>query len=106
MRVLLDECIPRDLKKHLPGHECLTAPEAGLAGKKNGELLRLAAGRFDVLVTVDKNLRHQQNLRGIAFGIVVLMARGNRLEDLVPLAGATMTVLQTIKPGRVVEVGV
>ena len=106
MRVLLDECMPRDFKRHLRGHECLTAPEAGLAGKKNGELLRAVAGRFDVLLTVDKNLRHQQNLRGIAFGVIVLRARGNRLEDLLPLADATLTALKTVNPGQVIEIGV
>jgi hypothetical protein len=106
MRVLLDECMPRDFKKYLPGHECLTAPEAGLAGKKNGELIRAAAGRFDAMVTVDRKLRYQQNVARIPFGIVVLMALGNRLEDIAPLASATVTALQGIKPGMVVEVGV
>ena len=106
MRVLLDECIPRDLKKYLTGHDCLTAAEAGLAGKKNGALLAAIAGRFDVFVTVDKSLRFQQNLKAITFSIVVLRAPGNRLEDLAPLSGATLAVMQTIRVGMVVEVGV
>jgi len=42
MKLLLDECVPRKFKNHLPGHECQTVPEAGLGGKKNGELLSLA----------------------------------------------------------------
>jgi hypothetical protein len=42
MKVLLDECLPRKLKNHLLGHDCSTVPEAGWAGKKNGELLSLA----------------------------------------------------------------
>jgi len=50
----LDECVPRKLKNSFPGHECQTVPEAGFAGKKNGELLYLAdrAG-FEVFVTVE-----------------------------------------------------
>lgn len=56
MRLLLDECIPRKLKAYLLGHECLTTPEAGWAGKKNGELLALAEGSFDVFLTLDKGL--------------------------------------------------
>jgi predicted nuclease of predicted toxin-antitoxin system len=52
MRVLVDECVPRRLKRHLPGHEVRTVPEVGWAGKKNGELLRLAAREFDAFVTV------------------------------------------------------
>jgi predicted nuclease of predicted toxin-antitoxin system len=59
MKVLVDECAPRALKKHLIiyGHECRTVREAGWSGKQNGELLSLAETAFDVLVTVDTNLR-------------------------------------------------
>jgi predicted nuclease of predicted toxin-antitoxin system len=64
MRVLIDECTPRALKKFLmdQGHECRTVQESGWAGKQNGELLGLAETAFDVLVTIDTNLRYQQNL--------------------------------------------
>ena len=58
MRVLLDECVPRTLRKEIPGHEVKIIADAGWAGVKNGELLRLAAGKFDVLVTVDRNLEY------------------------------------------------
>lgn len=52
MRLLLDECVPRKFKNHLVGHECQTVPEAGMAGKKNGELLILAeAAGFEVFLT-------------------------------------------------------
>ncbi len=106
MRVLLDECMPKDFKKWLDKHDCMTAGEAGLAGKKNGVLLKAIASKFDVFVTVDKSLRYQQNLKGIPFGIVVLRARGNRLEDLAPLAAKALEAIDTIKPGQVSEVGV
>lgn len=56
MRILLDECLPRGLKKHLPGHDVRTVPEAGWAGTKNGALLRAAAGQVDVFITIDSNL--------------------------------------------------
>ena len=61
MRLLLDECVSRLLKRGFAvhGHECLTVSEVGLAGKKNGELLLLAEGKFDVFITIDKNLRYQ-----------------------------------------------
>jgi hypothetical protein len=39
MKVLIDECLPRKIKNHLTEHDCGTVPEAGLAGKRNGELL-------------------------------------------------------------------
>jgi len=82
MRILIDECAPRALKKHLMnhGHECRTVQEVGWSGKQNGELLRLAEAAFDVLVTVDTNLRFQQNLAGRRIAIVVFQSSSNRLE--------------------------
>jgi len=55
MKVLLDECLPRKPKHHLPGHECQTVPEAGWAGKKNGELLLLTEkSGFEIFLTLDR----------------------------------------------------
>src|SRR6185436_6087350 len=59
--MLLDECVVRDLKKDLAEHEVSTVVEAGFGGLENGQLLRAAAGRYDVLITVDRNLPFQQN---------------------------------------------
>src|SRR3990172_4934863 len=104
MRVLLDECLPRKLKQDLAGHEVRTVPEAGWAGKKNGELLRLAAGRFDVLITVDRSLLYQQNLEGIPIAVISLGDRSNRLKDLRPLMAQVQAMLSTVKPGQMVRV--
>jgi hypothetical protein len=70
------------LKKLLVGygHVCRTVQEAGWAGKQNGELLKLAETAFDVLVTLDTNLRYQQNLAGRTISIVVLQSSSNRLD--------------------------
>jgi hypothetical protein len=55
MKILLDECLPRKLRGRLPGHECQTVPEAGLAGQKNGRLISLAeSAGFDLFLTMDK----------------------------------------------------
>jgi len=77
MKLLLDECLPRRTKNLFVegGHECETVQEAGFSGKENGELLRLAEANLDVFVTIDKNIRHQQNLTGR--NIAVLMTRGS-----------------------------
>ena len=66
MRVLVDECAPRALKQFLAkqGHRCLTVQEAWWSGKQNGELLAAAEPEFDVLITVDTNIRYQQNMEG------------------------------------------
>jgi predicted nuclease of predicted toxin-antitoxin system len=57
MKLLLDECLPKQLKNNLPGHECQTVPEVGWAGKKNWELLRLAeAVGFEMFLTIDRGI--------------------------------------------------
>jgi hypothetical protein len=81
MRVLLDECLPRGLKKYLHEHDVKTVPEAGWAGMKNGELLRVASGKVDAFVTIDSNLAYQQTVTGLSFGVLVLVARSNRRSD-------------------------
>jgi predicted nuclease of predicted toxin-antitoxin system len=68
MRLLLDECVPKRLKRELRGHDVLTVQDAGWAGVKNGALLRVAEGSFDVLLTVDQGVEHQQNLTGSGSG--------------------------------------
>jgi len=84
LRVLLDECVPRRLKTDLRVFVVRTVQEEGWASLKNGELLRVAAGRFDVLLTVDRNIAFQQNLRGLSIGILAMAVTSNRLVDFVP----------------------
>ena len=83
MRILLDECLPARLRRELPGHTVTTVPLAGWASIKNGKLLRLIAesGNFDVFITMDKNLPHQQRSKNLPFAVVVLRAKSNRFED-------------------------
>ena len=106
MKVLIDECTPKALKTFLAkqGHECWTVQEAGWSGKQNGELLTLAETVFDVLVTVDTNLRYQQNLAGRKIAIVVLQSSSNRLDHLQQFFPACSSVLIAIKPGEVIVV--
>ena len=80
MRILLDESIPRRLAPLLIGHEATTVTENGWTGIKNGRLLALAANRFDVLLTADRNIEYQQNLSTLPLAILVLVIRSNRLE--------------------------
>jgi hypothetical protein len=105
MRILLDECVPRRLRKELPGHDVRTVPEMGWSGKKNGELLALMVAQgFEVLITVDQNLRHQQHLQAVGVAVMVLIAASNRLADLVPLMLSAQVSLSSISPGDVVEI--
>ena len=107
MRLLFDECVSRLFKAGFAvhGHECFTVPEVGLAGKKNGELLALAEGKFDVFVTIDKNIRYQQNLSGRKIAILIIRARSSEIDDLLPELPACIVALDSIQPGQVVQIG-
>lgn len=106
MRLLLDECTPRRLRRDLRGHEVLTVEDAGVKGLKNGALLRAASGRFDVLVTVDKGLAHQQNIKLFDIGLLILVAKNNTYQTLRRLAPEALRAPEEIRPGEVVRVGV
>jgi predicted nuclease of predicted toxin-antitoxin system len=105
VRVLLDECLPRRLRRELPGHEVLTVAEAGWAGFSNGELLRRAAQTFDVFVTVDRNLAFQQNLPTLPIAVVVLTAVSNEFEQLQPLMPEVLALLPGLAAGQLIRVG-
>lgn len=104
MKVLLDECLDRRLARDLDGHDVVTVPQAGWAGVKNGELLRLAQAQFDVFVTVDRNLSFQQHLSQFSIAVIVLQAATNRLDDLRPLVPQLQQVLVTAPKGQVIWV--
>jgi predicted nuclease of predicted toxin-antitoxin system len=84
MKILLDENLPKQLKVDFgPDYDVTTVRDMGWLGKKNGELLGLIVfNGFDFLVTIDKNLRHQQNLDRIELKIFLLLAINNRRETL------------------------
>ena len=108
MNLLLDECVPRPLKRSLTvvGHTCSTVPDAGLAGKTNGELLQLAQSSFQVFITLDKGLPYQQNLAGLKIAVLIIRAMSNRLSDILPHIPACLAARRSIKPGEVVRVGI
>ena len=102
MKVILDECLPRRLGVHLGGHEVSTVPSAGYAGLENGKLLRAISGKFDAFVTVDAGIEYQQRLADYPIMTILVRARSNRLEDLLPLAPQILAVLDAgPKPGTV-----
>ena len=101
MKVLVDECLPKKLKREVDADFVQTVPEAGWAGTKNGALLRLVEANVDVLLTNDQNMEHQQNLTKIDLAFIVLVALTNDIEDLKPLMPAANAALQTIKAGEI-----
>jgi hypothetical protein len=106
MLLLLDECIPRPLKRDLVGHDVRHVVDMGWSSKRNGELLRLMlAEHFEALLTVDQNLELQQNLRASGIRVVVVLARTNRVKELRPLVPQMLRALDRVMPGESIRVG-
>ena len=105
-RVLLDENLPRQLKAPLApaASEVKTVAECGWGGMKNGALLTAAAAEFDVFVTMDRGIEHQQTLAGLDLCLVLLSAVSNALDDLLPLAPAACAALANHRPGTLIRV--
>ena len=78
MKLLLDESLPQDLRLHLPEHE--------------------------VVVTADQNIEHQQNVAQLDIAVIILVARSNRLQDLLPLLPHLLGALSSARPGQIYRV--
>ena len=76
----------------------------GLAGTRNGQLLRELDSRCDAFISVDGNLVYQQSLRGLPYGVFILKARSNKIEDLRPFLPALLNYLQNIQAGTVTRI--
>lgn len=106
MSVLLDECVPRKLKNYLAGHDCQTVPEAGFAGRKNGESLSFAERvGFEGFLTIDQGFEYEQNLLGRRIAIVIVRVRTSRMADLLPLVPDILRSLVSLRSGQLVRVG-
>lgn len=106
MRILLDECVPRALKRSLrEAGSVLTVPDIGLNGYKNGQLLIRIDGKFDVFVTTDKSIQFQQTLAKYDIAFVLLRARSNDIADIQPLVPALLESLPHLRRGelRIIE---
>src|SRR5207249_1559696 len=103
--VLGDGNLPSEFAPLIVGHETRTIHSQGWSDLSNGELLRVASGKFDVLVTLDQSLQFQQNLPGYELAVVILRARSNRLVHLVPLVPELLRNLLTAPRGQATIVG-
>ena len=86
MKILLDECVTRKLKRYLTEFEIKTVVEMNWSGLKNGSLMNAAiADEFNILLTIDKNLEHQQNMNKYKIAVVVLDVEKSKIEFLLEL---------------------
>jgi predicted nuclease of predicted toxin-antitoxin system len=104
MKVLLDECVTHYLKRDFVGYDVFTVEEAGFKGLKNGLLLQAASGNYDVLITVDRNLQYQQNLKNIGIAVIILKAQRSTYPMLKPLMPQVLLILEKIKAGEIITV--
>jgi hypothetical protein len=104
MKLLLDECTPRRLRREFVGHDVFTVDDVKLKGFKNGRLLRAVAGNYDVLITVDRNIPYQQNASSLGIANLILAAKSNRYTDLQLLVPQALEALKTIQKGEIVRV--
>ena len=93
VNILLDECVPKRLARCLAGHTVNTVPQMGWATIKNGRLLALSEGHFDVFLTVDRNLSFQQHMPKFQIAVLVVRCASNRFRDLQPLVPAILAAL-------------
>ena len=77
----------------------------GWAALKNGDLLAIASGKFDIFITTDQCLSYQQRISDFAIAVIVLVSHRNELEFLLPLVPELRKVIAQIKPGEVQRVG-
>jgi len=84
MKILLDECVTKRLKNHLPEFDVFTVRKLNLSGIKNGKLMTYCVeNNFDILLTIDNNLIYQQNLDKYPLTIAVLNCFTSKIEELI-----------------------
>ncbi len=105
MHILLDESLPKELQSEIPGHDIRTVVEMGWSSLKNGDLLARSAGKFDVFLTADQNLRYQQNLSTLPVAVIVLAAKSNRIVDLRPLIPELLGAIAVLVPRTFRQIG-
>lgn len=103
MRVLLDEMVPIGVRELLPDHDVSTAAYAGFAGLPNGELIqRAVAAGFDILLTLDRGIPHQQNLARYAIGFVLIP--DNDVDQIRRYADRLSAAIDAARPGSAIRV--
>jgi predicted nuclease of predicted toxin-antitoxin system len=105
MRILIDECVDPRVKR-LFDDEVKTVHQMGWDTLKDGRLFQLAQERFDVFLTIDRNLEHQQNLKKFSLGFVVVQVPKNQLRFFEQIRDELRTAVSAINPGEVVHIAV
>jgi predicted nuclease of predicted toxin-antitoxin system len=105
LKILLDNCVPLDFVRYLPGHEVTHCSRLGWEKLGNGKLLTAAddAG-FPVMVTVDHSIQFQQNMAGRKVAVIYLRARKNKVDVLAPMGDLVLNAIDDLQPGTVLTI--
>ena len=103
MKILFDQGTPAPLRQYLAPHSVDTAFERGWSDWHNGALLAVVAQEgYDLLITTDQNLRHQQDLTNRPFAIIVLLSTSwPRIQLRIATIQATV---ESVVPGDYKEI--
>jgi predicted nuclease of predicted toxin-antitoxin system len=102
MKIIIDECLPVDIKKLFNDYEIYTIRDLNWTGLKNGQLLeKIVENNFDIFLTVDKKLRFQQNLKGIKLSFIILDIIRNKTEEVIQIKQLIIEAFNTIKQSEV-----
>ena len=104
MRVFLGACIDPRASEAFSDHEVRTAVELGWQRLKDNALVALLQDQFDVLVTTDQGFEHQQNLKTLRFGLLIIHVPRNKVEFYRPLFGQMQAAIAQVKPGEVIHI--
>ena len=84
----------------MSGVEADSVFDQGWSGLKNGALLAVAEKEYDAFLTADQGLPSQQHIPRFNLSVVVLAARTNRLEDLIPLVPRALEECRRLGAGE------
>ena len=101
MKILLDECITKKIKKHLLNLDVTTVSERGWSGIKNGKLMNLCIEhQIDIFLTIDKNIMYQQNLSNLEITIVILNTPSSKSEIIKEYLPNFISLMNTFEKSR------
>lgn len=103
-RVLLDNCVDRRFGAFLVGYQVVHILDLGWDRMADVTLVKFAAEDFDVLVTVDRNMAHQVNLKGLDLAVVVLRVPTNRLKDCLQRVADLLDALPMAMAGEFIDI--
>lgn len=94
MKILFDHNVDRRFRKHLPGHKIQTTREMRWDTLANGRLLKAAAdAAFEPVISIDKKIEHEQNLRKLPLPVILIDSISNALPKLIPFAPHLLDLL-------------